>query len=305
MAETTSKEAASSSQVPGRLPGPAGDVSGNHHSSGTSTGHLPEMPTLSFQAVNARAVSENAVRSTPPTAPAASSAQSRGTPAVAPSASQTTQPFLNHQPTPPQIDGMDGTMTDPATYGTRSRNRTGNARPNYAEDQDMDFDHSAAAATKKKASGGGQTPIPQQPEEPKRVDDVARGFTAVNNPAAKHLTPGAAAPAASSSKKRKAASNLAQQAQPSSASTTPAPTASRKPPASTSLVTTRETNVMTFTKHRSCLNKKGELVADDGTRLTVNGKPDGLLFALSLGWRDCSPTTPTLNIIPEANTTKI
>lgn len=196
-------------------------------------------------------------------------------------------------------------MTDPATYGTRSRNRTGNARPNYAEDQDMDFDHSAAAATKKKASGGGQTPIPQQPEEPKRVDDVARGFTAVNNPAAKHLTPGAAAPAASSSKKRKAASNLAQQAQPSSASTTPAPTASRKPPASTSLVTTRETNVMTFTKHRSCLNKKGELVADDGTRLTVNGKPDGLLFALSLGWRDCSPTTPTLNIIPEANTTKI
>lgn len=29
---------------------------------------------------------------------------------------------------------------------------------------------------------------------------------------------------------------------------------------------------MSFGKSRSCLNKKGELVADDGTKLNVNGK---------------------------------
>ncbi|KAK5124127.1 hypothetical protein LTR85_001830 [Meristemomyces frigidus] len=266
MAETSSKEAASSSQVTGRISGSHGGVSANDHASGSFTRHSQETPIMSFQAVNARAVSQNAARSTPPTAPAASSAQSRGSPAVAPSASQTAQPFSNHQPTPPQFDGMDGVMADPATYGTRSRNRTGNARPNYAEDQDMDFDHSA---TKKKSSGGGQTPALQQPEDAKRADDVAR-FTAVNNSAAKELTPGAAVPAASSSKKRKAASNLAQQAQPSSASTPPAPVALRKPATSSLSAMTRETNVMTFTKHRSCLNKKGELVADDGTKLAVN-----------------------------------
>ena len=27
-------------------------------------------------------------------------------------------------------------------------------------------------------------------------------------------------------------------------------------------------------KHKSCLNKKGELVADDGTKLAINGKSD-------------------------------
>ncbi|KAK4550214.1 hypothetical protein LTR36_003181 [Oleoguttula mirabilis] len=270
MAETYSKEAASSSQVTGRSSGANGGLAGNHHSSASSTRQPQEAPTMSFQAINARAVSDNAARYTPPTAHAASSAQSRGSPAVAPGASQTAQSFSNHQPPPPQYDGMDGVMTDPATYGTRSRNRTGNARPNYAEDQDMDFDHSSAGTTKKKASGGGLTPVPQPQEEAKRADDFAR-FTAVNNNlAGKELTPGSAVPAASSSKKRKATSNLPQQAQPSSASTTPAPVALRKPPTSTSSTLARETNVMTFTRHRSSLNKKGELVADDGTKLAVN-----------------------------------
>jgi hypothetical protein len=93
---------------------------------------------------------------------------------------------------------------------------------------------------------------------------------------AKESTPANATSTATSSKKRKAAAAAVPSAQGALAtSSTPPPAAARKPviaSAATSVIPARESNVMTFSKHRSCLNKKGELIADDGTKLNVNGK---------------------------------
>lgn len=178
---------------------------------------------------------------------------------------------------PSQFDGADD-ATDPATHGTRSRQRNGNARINYAEDQEMDFEK-AIPATKKKAVESATTG--HSAGEPKRVS----GFTAINSVsnlalqtahavATKESTP--STPTAPATKKRKAAGSVPQP-QHSSHGTPPvgamAPTSSvvKKTGLSAASSIARETNVLTFGKHKSCLNKRGELVADDGTRLAVNG----------------------------------
>jgi hypothetical protein len=225
---------------------------------------------ISFQAVNARPLPNSArLGDAPPTAP---SQPGTTTPAVAPSEPQTAggQPSSNAQHPASHVDGPDGTMAEPATYGTRSRNRTGNARPNYAEDQEMDFDFTSAATTtttKKKAAH--ESSAAASSADARRPEEFARH---VDRP--KDLTPVAASGAAATSKKRKAVGGMLQQSQTPPASTIPAPSVARKSGAfgSTSSTAARETNMMTFTKHRNCLNKKGELIADDGTKLCVNGK---------------------------------
>lgn len=238
-----------------------------------------ERPSSSFQAINSRAVAENASTSMSTAASPPNGA------AVAQEASQTAQDSEapNSHQDPSHMEDLDGSMAaDVATYGTRSRNRTGNARPNYAEDQDtMDFElSSAAAATKKKPTAkdaAAADSATHNAAEAKRAQEFARLIAVNGNGASgngdgtKESTPGASGVASSVSKKRKAAGGapavLTQTPPPSNS---PAPTASRKlaPPSTVA----RETNVMTFTKHRSCLNKRGELVADDGTKLSVNGK---------------------------------
>jgi len=267
MAQTPSTGVASSSQATGGFREANGSLSGSTHNGAQSSRQMQEMTPTSFKAVNVRAVSQNAARSTPPTA---SSAQSIGVPAVAPSGPQTARTSFNAQAISANIDGMDDSMTDIASYGTRSRNRAGNARPNYAEDQDMDFDLSSAATTKKKGSGG-QAAAALNPDELKRAEDLPRS-SAVNNHAAKESTPSSSGPVATMSKKRKAGGTIAHHSQTPPASTTPVPNASRKPATTVSSSMARDTNVMTFSKHRNCLNKRGELIADDGTKLAVNGK---------------------------------
>lgn len=247
-----------------------------------------ETTPSTFQAVNAKAVVENShvASNTPvnaadvsvPTPPPRDAA-------VAQDASQTAQTSSapSHDPqTSSQMDDIDGAMaTDTATYGTRSRNRTGNPRPNYAEDQDMDFEMSAAAAASSKKKGSNEPGVASSSVagEAKRAQEFAR-FIGVNGSGnatptsnangsgGKELTPGVAT---NPSKKRKAAAAPVALTQTPPASNSPAPTASRKVAAPSAMA--RETNILTFTKHRSCLNKKGELIADDGTKLCVNGKP--------------------------------
>ncbi|KAK4499434.1 hypothetical protein PRZ48_009948 [Zasmidium cellare] len=216
-----------------------------------------------FQAVNSRAVSENASAS----ASAATGQQSGGSSDLTPQAAQTTTTVSDAKPPPPQTDTPDASMVE-ASYGTRSRNRN-NARPNYAEDQDMDFEFTPAAAAKKKSS---EVPAAAESRQ------APPSFVAVNSsnqqaPAATtpgHTAGSSAAATAGPTKKRKAAGTSAALQTPT-ASSTPPPAASRKPAASAASSTmARETNIMTFTKHRSRLNKNGELVADDGTKLSVN-----------------------------------
>ncbi|KAF2163885.1 hypothetical protein M409DRAFT_25661 [Zasmidium cellare ATCC 36951] len=221
----------------------------NASSKPASRAATPASTPIGFQAVNAvnfRAVAENLAA----TGSDAALSQS------APSTAQPAKP-------PSQSDALDATMAE-ASYGTRSRNRN-NARPNYAEDQDMDFEF--APATKKNMKSS-EVPAASESRQ------APPSFVAVNNSQASSATTPAhtAVPAASAgpTKKRKAAGTPAALHTPT-ASSTPPPAASRKPTASAASSTmARETNIMTFTKHRSSLNKKGELVADDGTKLSVN-----------------------------------
>jgi hypothetical protein len=140
----------------------------------------------------------------------------------------------------------------------------------------MDFEISSAAATsKKKSTADSAASTGQSATDLKRTHEIARHVAGSNGgPAnstgsgAQESTPGVAP---NLSKKRKAAgAPTTTLAQTPPTSNSPAPTATRKVVASST--TTRETNVMSFSKHRSCLSKKGELVADDGTKLSVNGK---------------------------------
>ena len=230
----------------------------------STANEIPEMASGAFQAINSRAVAENATTAVNTAAPPRRAA------AVAQDDSQMalTAPEVSTAPDPAtHADDVDDNMAaDAATYGTRSRNRTGNARPNYAEDQDADFELSSAATTKKKPSATDSV------AESKRAQDFARLISGGSNDTPngiKEATPGTPG-IAPNSKKRKAAGPPANITQTPPASHSPAPVVTRKVAAPSA--SARETNIMTFTKHRSCLNKKGELIADDGTKLSVNGK---------------------------------
>jgi hypothetical protein len=185
-------------------------------------------------------------------------------------------------PITPQMENADAGLPEPS-YGTRSRNRT-NARPNYSEEQDMDFEFLAPATTttattatngRKKASDTSVS-VGQSHSDVKRTvepADVAQNASSSTPVSAtgKDSTINSSTGNASNPKKRKAAA--AATAQSVSAVATSLPTANGKKsiPSAASLAG-RETNLMSFIKHKHCLNKKGELVADDGTRLSVNGK---------------------------------
>jgi len=216
---------------------------------------LNNIANMSFQPVNA---------------PAAADTGSTSTAVVASSGGQAAK--------------VDATPADPdGPYGTRSRNRT---RINYAEDQEMDLEYSSAATTKKKASTHHNNPPPLGPSvaETKRASESTKLTTHDGGVphTYKESTPGSSGAPATSSKKRKAAGALPQHSQPPPANAAAAPSVARKSglsastsasaSASASSTKARETNVMTFTKHKSCLNKRGELVADDGQKLSVNGK---------------------------------
>lgn len=182
-----------------------------------------------------------------------------------------------------ELQSLDASMAESATYGTRSRNRGGNARPNYAEDQDMDFEYSSAAPAKEGASKKNQpaaaTP-PGQNFEVKRAQDFAKliavngsGTASANaSPGAKEPIPGTSTFSANPSRKRKAAGTSATVSQPAANTNANSMPAARRQGVSPASSSARETNIMIFTKQKSVLNKKGELTADDGTKLSVNGK---------------------------------
>lgn len=274
MAEPAETEVvASSADGIDHRPPPAESSAANDNNADVS---IQEEATTAFQAINTQAVTENASTAMSTAAPPPEDA------AVTQDPSQTVQtssgPSDSHKDLS-QVDESNGNMAaESGTYGTRSRNRTGNARPNYAEDQDMDFELSSTTTRKKTAGDHATTAAPAQngAGDAKRAQEFAR-FIAVNSSGThangstpKESTPGTPGVASNVSKKRKAGGAPATLMSTPPPSNSPQPTMARKLGAPS--VTARETNVMTFTKHRSCLNKKGELVADDGTKLCVNGK---------------------------------
>ena len=257
----------------------------------TPTSNTPphQMAPSGFQAVNARLVVEKERASS-----AASDSLGRTPPttaAVAQSAAQQTAdtPSAESSNVPTQFDGA-ADISDNATYGTRSRNRTGNARPNYAEDNEMDFEYSSNNKKKQSdaagaASAGPTPPDSKQPQEPARFVAVNSNAGLSKAAAAKESTPGMATGGPGTiSKKRKAAAASNSQAPTPPSNNTPAPSGARKTGGLAALSATsgRDANVMTFHKHKACLNKRSELVADDGTKLSINGEFLIFFFPFSL-----------------------
>jgi hypothetical protein len=181
-----------------------------------------------------------------------------------------------------QAENMDGGLAE-SSYGTRSRNRT-NARPNYSEEQDMDFEFLAPATTTTTTNGRKKgndlaASIGQGNPDVKRAIESSDNAQNANNAGQiaasgkDNASNSSTGIIPSNSKKRKATAANMQSAAAVQASL---PTTNGKKTVSAasslSALAGRETNLMSFIKSKHSLNKKGELVADDGTKLSVNGK---------------------------------
>ena len=181
----------------------------------------------------------------------------------------------------------------PSPYGTRSRNRTGNARPNYAEDRELEMDFEWSSAKKSNAVGSSAVPgnaLSGDSEKPsaattRRSSTTAPTTSPVNNkaitasPQTNHLPgmssfsvyPETSAAPPPPSRKRKAPGNGPVVSQTSLAVTQASGSSiSRRTAPSTNARRLRTTNLMTFENCQGYL-KNGKLKADDGTTLAVNG----------------------------------
>ncbi|GKT42202.1 E3 ubiquitin-protein ligase SNT2 [Colletotrichum spaethianum] len=196
------------------------------------------------------------------------------------------------------------TVSDPAVkdagieaanpYGTRSRNRNGSSRPNYAEDKDLDVDmydyapekkdqeskksarHSNVSATSAqegaRANGSTRKALPSDDAKPVAPQNGAKDVQPANPPPV--TQPSTLTNSTQPSKKRKAASHAAtatSQAQSSTAtSSSGAGTgASRKTASGPYASSYAETNMLSF-ENSGAVPRDGKLVADDGTVLAPN-----------------------------------
>lgn len=215
---------------------------------------------------------------------------------VAPELQPTPNPTSDSNPSAVHPSSIDNStlIQGPATYGTRSRNRVGASRPNYAEDKEIDADFETVVSkdsTERKANRlvdiSNSTDVNPAPSSTRRrpsnelelgvlkplnhYKDVEHGTSAL--PTSNGVS--STVPVA---KKRKVTSQ-----QPASSSTGPSlhalnnastasPMANTKTHVGPQLVPGfRETNMLGFEKCGGRL-KKGVLIADDGTRLEVNGE---------------------------------
>ena len=204
------------------------------------------------------------------------------------------QPMTAVSSTSSSIPIMHGSSNNdaggPSPYGTRSRNRAGTNRINYAEDREVDNEYEWSS-TKKAHVASTTSSSAQMSENDKTSTSARRRSLQGAAPSTSTRSNGAIAgafkdhiPGTSSfsvnsdtngtshpqSKKRKAPGTHAANSQSSSLNSTSTTTRpAHHAPASSGTV--RETNMLTFEKSQGYL-KHGKLVADDGTRLGINGK---------------------------------
>lgn len=186
------------------------------------------------------------------------------------------------QPEPMAVDSQH-TSQGVTPYGTRSRNRTGGSRPNYAEDHDFDLEVESNGIPSK-TNGLKKSPaalVERHPAESERPQGVntRRGFAAVNGTSpnsnnsstSKELIPGTSTFSANptilqnGSKKRK---------QPGSQTTTDVQIQQAQQFAGKTRGSYRghhDTSMMSFEMSQGIL-QNDQLIADDGTSLQVNGK---------------------------------
>lgn len=189
-------------------------------------------------------------------------------------------------------------------YGTRSRNRTGNARPNYAEDREMEeFDwHSTKKATNSRASPAAS--LPQVAESDKSVGvSTRRSSNATSGAANGKVGPpnsskdsipgmstfslgadGSAAIHPPPSKKRKAPGTNGNSANATtSLGNNSSNGHSRRHISTASAIDPRQTNMLSFDHCQGYL-KNGRLNADDGTSLGINGTLNQVYSAKISRW---------------------
>lgn len=173
-----------------------------------------------------------------------------------------------------------------ASYGTRSRNRTSGARPNYAEDKDleMDVDVNGANHTESSVKKASQPSLGPGATEDKVTGSSSSnrrgGFATVNgnsaaNPqtasSSKDGTPSTTSGGNSASQTSTAPSK--KRKQPGTHVTTSTASTSAQPPSRTrgASAAYAESNMMSFERSGGYL-KNGKLKADDGTVLSINGE---------------------------------
>ncbi|KAF4983016.1 hypothetical protein FZEAL_1488, partial [Fusarium zealandicum] len=178
--------------------------------------------------------------------------------------------------------GMDAA----SGYGTRSRNRTGSSRPNYAEDKDIDADvydyyhlgkkdHESKKSSRQ-ASAAANGDVPRGGANSRKAGtDEAKAAQPANIPKEQQPGGSSSAPtttqpaiASQPSRKRKAVAQPAG----STSQATSANSLSKKPSVSgpPTGISWPETNMLTFDDCKA-RPVDGQMVADDGTVLEPNG----------------------------------
>jgi hypothetical protein len=178
-----------------------------------------------------------------------------------------------------------------AGYGTRSRNR-GAARPNYAEDVEMDFEQTSQAVNNNGAPlaravspmepasdstaavDSRQSPIPSSGK--RAVSANNNGWNALNKeppfPGTSSFSATTNANTAPRKRKAAAVANQNLTATTTVATAAPASMSGRRSGVSLLPPSARETNMVSFDNCKTILSKVGSLVSDDGQVFSVNGK---------------------------------
>jgi hypothetical protein len=210
-----------------------------------------------------------------------------------PDALQEARDASNATPNPVPASSKDSDENGAAPYGTRSRNRPGRSRPNYAEDTEMDFEMTAASANGNLSDPPSRNSVAAEGGPPSGVGgkkgsgpaqgNASWGNSAPNskdNPANPNISgaPAVAAPAP--------AANQPSPAQPpvkrrKNAATTNGNHASASAPSQAGAKrgnhvmgaanSARESNMLTF-ENTGALLKDGRMEADDGQTVSINGK---------------------------------
>jgi hypothetical protein len=193
-------------------------------------------------------------------------------------------------PNPAHASSKDSDENGAAPYGTRSRNRPGRSRPNYAEDTEMDFEMAAASANGITSDQPSRDPVAADNAQPsgvsvKKGSGPAQGNASwgnsgpnsidisanpnISGPSVTAANPPSTTPVTTTTKRRKnvaATNGTAQNAAPPSQAG-----AKRGNQITVAANSARETNMLTF-ENTGAMLKNGHMEADDGQTVSINGK---------------------------------
>lgn len=243
------------------------------------------LSTRTDTSISARSANRPDAETTPsPTSAASQPEKLTGTP-----------PLPANEEREPMSNPVLSNPSPPRPYGTRSRKRTGAARPNYAEDRETDIDDEYTGPSKHRGTlstiNVTKAPFMESEKPPaistRRTPATTNGNTTPMNGTTastshKDHIPGMSTFSAnpnitinsqSTSKKRKAPGSAPISTTQQVGISTPSGGQTMSRRASTGINTSaggRETNLLSFENCHGHL-KNGKLKADDGTTLGVNG----------------------------------